>query len=63
MTSKRTIHKRLHDAGLIPVKDTWLTPERAKDLKRESDENIRAALAQYIEADKAAKKRRELQAI
>ena len=29
MTSKRTIHARLHKAGLVPLKDTWLTPAQA----------------------------------
>jgi hypothetical protein len=49
-------------AGYVYV-GAWLTPEQATALKRESDKNIRAALAQYIEADKAAQKRRELQSI
>ena len=33
MTSPRTIHARLHKAGLTPVKDTWLTPEQAEQVK------------------------------
>jgi hypothetical protein len=33
MTSKRTIHARLHKAGLTPLKDTWLTPTQAKQVK------------------------------
>jgi hypothetical protein len=43
MTSPRTIHSRLHKAGLVPVKDTWLTPEQAAQVKAWDDQNRKTA--------------------
>lgn len=44
MTSKRTIHARLHKAGLVPIKDTWLTPSQAAKVKAWDTENRAKAL-------------------
>ena len=51
MTSKRTIHKRLHDGGLTPVKDTWLTPEQAATVQKWDLENRAKALGEERKDD------------
>ena len=52
MTSKRTIHKRLHDGGLTPVKDTWLTPEQAATVQKWDLENRNRVLGEERKDDK-----------
>jgi hypothetical protein len=51
MTSKRTIHKRLHDGGLTPVKDTWLTPEQAATVQQWDAANRARALGEERKND------------
>jgi len=51
MTSKRTIHKRLHDGGLVPLKDVWLTPERKAEIEAEYAANRAKALGEERKDD------------
>jgi hypothetical protein len=52
MTSKRTIHARLHKAGLTPVKDTWLTPKQAATVQKWDTENRAKALGEERKDDR-----------